>query len=97
MKGNLIAAGGVLVAALAVVGLAGPATADSGTCDLTDSHATSTLTIDRNGIYAGRQRSCSSESSSQNSSQNSTGNWDSNWDDDIHDNSDDTGNGNAAV
>jgi hypothetical protein len=91
MKGNLIAAGGVFVAALAVVGLAGPATADSGTCDLTDSHATSTLTIDRNGIYAGRQRSCSSESSSQSSSQSS------NWGDDIHDNGDDTGNGNAAV
>ncbi|MCK2216902.1 hypothetical protein MF672_024365 [Actinomadura sp. ATCC 31491] len=59
MKGNLIAAGGVLAAAVAIVGLAGPANAHT-VCDLSVNDNTGALGIDTNGVYAGRReaRAC---------------------------------------
>ncbi|MGV9378200.1 hypothetical protein ACWDRB_20420, partial [Nonomuraea sp. NPDC003707] len=55
MKGNFIAAGagGALIVAAALVGLAGPASAAQG--DLCVSDAWSTLKIDKTGVYAGRR------------------------------------------
>jgi hypothetical protein len=55
MKGNLIAAAGAFVAAVAVVGMAGPANAGSVVCELSVEDNTHTLSIDKFGVYAGRR------------------------------------------
>ncbi|MEW9549008.1 hypothetical protein [Nonomuraea sp. NPDC050783] len=54
MKGNLIAVAGLLGAAVAIVGLAGPANAHT-VCDLSVNDDTHTLGIDAHGVFAGRR------------------------------------------
>ncbi|HEX4817152.1 MAG TPA: hypothetical protein VFV66_30795 [Nonomuraea sp.] len=55
MKVNLIVAGGALIAAFGVAGMAAPVSADSTKCDLSVGDSTNTLGIDRWGVYAGRR------------------------------------------
>jgi hypothetical protein len=55
MKGNLIAAGGALITAAALIGMASPASAAPVACDLSVADSHHSLRIDGYGVYAGRR------------------------------------------